>query len=475
MILAGKRLRLLSIIAVLSVIISTTSFTALAYEETSTKYSESIFLDTDPKAYYYSSICDMYFKGLIAGYSSDSFGPLDNITKTQVLTILNRMCQFTSTDNCNIQWDYDVSAWAIKNGLEDSISIKQDATRYDVARYITYVCEIPTDIVGSTMKVFIDTDDVRVNTLYNLGVIAGIQTDDGLIYNGDANITRGDACVILDRMLYTAYVDIDKAGITDSRVNYDDSLTDLPSKYEAIGDFKQVWEYMFDNYIYSLKIELGDKVFKTYDEMYKFAIAARDAITDAFNSKPMYQGYFSQYSVSVEYNQNKSGECLDVRLTFKLNTKNGNSQTTSQIKEAKESVKNELNWLYNSKKIVISMSEKDRALEITKLVSDMIEYDYVNGYRTAYESLKTGSGVCQSYAAICAYMLQLDGMDAVTVIGNSRDGLHEWVGVETSEGNMVYIDPTWFDTGKNGSYNTKWFWVTQEYMETAENWRVFPE
>jgi len=63
-------------------------------------------------------------------------------------------------------------------------------------------------------------------------------------------------------------------------------------------------------------------------------------------------------------------------------------------------------------------------------------------------------------------------MDTRTIIGESRDGLHEWIEVKVGN-QLVYIDPTWFDSGKQNVYKDQWFWTTREYMELADNWRIF--
>lgn len=440
--------------------------------------AHGIFNDTPIDAYYYDSICDLYFNGLIAGYSSTTFGPNDNISKTQLLTILDRILRFTDDSTYNSEqtdqpWDYTISEWAVANGIETADTIQANVTRFDMARYLVELFDIPTsDVEGS---VFVDTSDIYANELYQLGVTAGVPSEVGLLYNGDSPITRAQACVMIDRLLEkpiaSKYVD----ELTDSRYTRQE-LTPMPDTLETEDDFAQVWRHMIDHSLNKYTLSLDGMVFQTYDEMMDFAIMAKRSINDMLDCSPEYQGYIKSYSVSVAYTLGIDFTYGNVSLTFIL--ENHNDLTayglSTRIETSREEMIGQIIQMYNTGILDNTMTVKEKAWEVVKFTVENIDYDYSYTYRTAYDALDKDIAVCQGYASVCGYMLQLLGIDAVTENGETATGSHEWIKVSTEDGTF-YIDPTWVDTGISGVYDTKWFWATKESLENDANWRIFPE
>lgn len=438
--------------------------------------AKPIFKDTVISSYYYDSICNLYFKGIVNGYSESLFGPNDNVSKTQAILMLNRLSGrsneiITNSDD----WESPVIDWAIKNGFETSNNISGPATRYDVARYIVQILDIPTDIPGIQENIFKDTNNMYSNILFALNIASGVYDSAGnRLYNGDKSISRAEFCVMLDRATDTNYIDLDSLGIKDSRIKAIPEKSVLPSKYEQESDFIQMWNYMLDNYLTELTISLGNKTFNNLDEVKAECRTYTQCVYKALEARPLYEGYYSQFNTKIAYSNMPDGRVGNIKLTFSIELKNNitSKEYRRRVEMTKLATQDAIINMYNTGIVNNSMSDKEKAYEYCKFLADKLDYDYSYSSRTGYDSLVTKKAVCQGYSSLYAYMLQLEGMDTRTITGESRDGLHEWIEVKVGN-QLVYIDPTWFDSGEQNVYKDQWFWTTREYMELADNWRIF--
>lgn len=77
------------------------------------------FLDVPDGMWYTEAIGWAASKGIVTGYSADTFGPLDNVTREQMAVILYRYAGFKG---------YDVSQYADLSGYKDSAKISAWAT-----------------------------------------------------------------------------------------------------------------------------------------------------------------------------------------------------------------------------------------------------------------------------------------------------------------------------------------------------------
>ena len=85
------------------------------------------FIDVDPLSWYYSSIKYVYGCNLMKGYTDTIFGPENNITRGQLVTILYRRegspktnYQMNFSDiptNYSEKYYYDAIKWAVENGI----------------------------------------------------------------------------------------------------------------------------------------------------------------------------------------------------------------------------------------------------------------------------------------------------------------------------------------------------------------------
>lgn len=439
----------------------------VSYSKTETAY----FTDVDINAYYADSIYNLYNHGYIDGYGNGLFGVDNAITKSQALTIITRL----SGNYLNIQneyktanempWDYAIKQWAIQQGLEVPNTIDGYATRVDIARYIVKVLDIPTNIAGATDIIFEDTNNIYVNTLYLNGIVNGVSNKNGVKkYNPNAYITRADTCVILSRVIGKEFISPDSSQIQDSdALNIANSL-----------NFVTVWEEMLDNGLLNKSIDLGNIQFKNKDELNSVCSLGIKTVYEALSTRPLYEGYFGVFNGKYSC-KNYDSYISDVIMTFTFKVNSGEENYKQEVDFVEKSLQETLNDLYSTGKLKKEMAEKDRALVISELISDYLQYDYTYSSKTAYDSLVNRKAVCRGYSALCTYLLQLDGINAKTVTGTTETGMHEWIKVLTKTGDEVYIDPTWMDTGTNGKYNTQWFWASRTFLEANQNWRVFDE
>lgn len=93
------------------------------------------FPDCNPNEWYASAVTYVSDKGLITGYNDGTFGPYDNITRGQLVTILWRMegkpvsSSAGFSDVSSSDFYYSAALWAQKNGV-----IRDTATGRSAAR-----------------------------------------------------------------------------------------------------------------------------------------------------------------------------------------------------------------------------------------------------------------------------------------------------------------------------------------------------
>lgn len=80
--------------------------------------------------------------------------------------------------------------------------------------------------------------------------------------------------------------------------------------------------------------------------------------------------------------------------------------------------------------------------DIVQYVYDSLEYDYTFTVSSAYEGLRTGKGVCQSYANLFTMLCEQAGIKNVKLRGYTDSQFHV---INIIEGGIVY-DTTWGDT-----------------------------
>lgn len=111
---------------------------------------ENKFADVAEGAWYYDAVVWAASEGIVKGYSSDKFGPLDDITREQIVVILWRysgmpeatadLTKFGDADKIS-SWALDAVTWAVSEGIlkgnsEGMLKPKDNSTRAEVAQII---------------------------------------------------------------------------------------------------------------------------------------------------------------------------------------------------------------------------------------------------------------------------------------------------------------------------------------------------
>ena len=123
----------------------------------------------------------------------------------------------------------------------------------------------------------------------------------------------------------------------------------------------------------------------------------------------------------------------------KHNGNDGYLMTSSEKHTAKTKFDAAVNKIVS--KLHTGMSEFERELAIHDALVNFCSYDTtLNGKysHSAYGALVVGSAVCEGYAYAFQYLLNLAGIQAITVTGTGNGGPHAW--------NMMKIDGDWYHT-----------------------------
>ena len=117
------------------------------------------FTDVDPDAYYADAVSWAGRNGIVTGYSDTEFGPNDDVTREQLVTILYRYAEkngyltgqsgslngYADADNVS-DWAAEAMGWAVEIGLVKGVDANHlapsaDATRAEVATIMMRFCE----------------------------------------------------------------------------------------------------------------------------------------------------------------------------------------------------------------------------------------------------------------------------------------------------------------------------------------------
>lgn len=95
-------------------------------------------------------------------------------------------------------------------------------------------------------------------------------------------------------------------------------------------------------------------------------------------------------------------------------------------------------------------TRKAKVRKIHDYLIDTFEYDYTYGSYTAYDMLKSGKGVCYSFASLFYKLCQKAGIPCVIVNGVAGSA-HAWNYVKI-KGKWKLVDVTYDETAKTDRY-----------------------
>ena len=100
------------------------------------------FSDVNENDWYYTSVQHASIKGWIKGYGDGRFGPNDELTHSQAITIIARATGLEPTD-ANDKWYSGFVEAAYNAGyIDEQYDLESPISRYDVVRIITKAYDI---------------------------------------------------------------------------------------------------------------------------------------------------------------------------------------------------------------------------------------------------------------------------------------------------------------------------------------------
>lgn len=399
-------------------------------------YAVTIFPDLKLTDYYYNAICDMYQLGVVMGYEDGEFKPRNNVTYAEVFTMLFYLVGLNIESNENSEnWYSEVMNKAIEMELvPPDVKPNSYATRVDVARFVVALYEL--DISKTVLKnIFLDTNSIYVNTLYQNQVIAGVIMEDGLKYLPNNFITRGDFCVILrkaNEFLKSPYPPLIKVGKYRIEQN-PSSMNSMLKIMETLGESGKL----------SITIPYTEGL-----NSYSFYSDIKEKIIDAyliyFSIRPEYFSFTPNFTIQREINEDGSGN-----LVLKLSNADINDSTINIMRTNFSSICELIvQSLYNMGELTYDMTEKEKVRVLYEYVILHTQYDL--GYDvlsfTGYGAAVEGKAVCQGYVAFFNELCRYAGIKAEGVAGKiiGSNEAHIWSKVYADE-EWIYCDVTFGD------------------------------
>jgi uncharacterized repeat protein (TIGR02543 family) len=140
------------------------------------------FVDVDKAAWYYNDVDWAYGNGYMVGYNNAIFAPKNNVTMSNLVTVLAKLSGDDLTGFADDSaWYAPYAKWAVNAGIIDEFNPNESISREDMAvvlvKFMNYTNREYS--VDDTAVVFADDAEISaeareaVVTLYKLGVISG--------------------------------------------------------------------------------------------------------------------------------------------------------------------------------------------------------------------------------------------------------------------------------------------------------------
>lgn len=273
-----------------------------------------------------------------------------------------------------------------------------------------------------------------------------------------------------------------------ARLDYFLPYYEEPTSFTTYDDYFNIFCYMLLNHVdtYEFTIEDPDySVDKVYEILEEDVVTAYTDVTLFLNT---YTDFWSRFTGQCQQAVNEDGELLYLTYTFTLTQKDGmdSEEVEEKLTMAEDACFDIVNAMFEEGVLTSEMTEKERAYVLYQWIGENVNYDYDTPdaesddvkHDNCYDAIIEKCAVCQGITGAYVYLCRLAGVEMYVQLGYTEEGAHSWCKIEVEDGEWMYIDPTWAlsTISTTGTYTDKWFWVTQEYMETYEgNTRVFTD
>ena len=423
----------------------------------------------------------MVSQGVVSGYGNGTFLPLNPVTNAEAVKLV---CAMAGVDTSGYTgksspWYIDVWTWAQDNGIVSSgTSADAYASREEICTYIAAAYKINTTTTQT--YAFSDTDSRLANTLYDDGVIAGIDNGDGTVsFCGSQNVKRCDTCIMLSRLsakvTRPTWPAIEKKASGKSyTLDKSHYAVSKPATLSSYDDYIQAWDYMLCNKETTATWTLSSGYTEQQFDSLLDTIQ-NDYYYSAFDYME-YAAFLNKWGINVTGGYERNGRIYSATLRLQLQNAVGlsTSNVLSEISAFEQTCDGIVTQLFADGALTTSMSVKERAYVLYRYVVLHTKYDQSERYYNGYDAAVRRTAVCQGYTSMYNYLCNIAGVPMEAMTGYVGNTGHAWSRIEQ---NGVYynIDTTWGDTvpDRAGYCDYTWFWVSDEFLKNCSEPRTF--
>ena len=449
--------------------------------------ASSAFSDVPSGSYYYTEVTAMADQGIVSGFGNGQFQPASPVTNAQAAKLVCGMAGINTSGYTGYSspWYIDVWTWAQDNGIVPAgTQPEAAATREQICGYIAAAYKL--DTTSTRTDAFSDTDSRAANTLYDYGVVKGIDNGDGTFsFGGSQNVKRCDTCIMLYRLSSQVQKPswpaiTPKTPVQTFSLDKSHYVVSKPASLSSYSDYVQAWNYMLVNKVLSASFTLPSN----YSDSQLQNVM--DTIQDAYNYSAFdymeYAAFLNGWGVNSRY-QVRSGRYYNVTVTLQLKNAAGSSRTSdlsnsavlSEISTFEQTCDNIVTGLYQDGSLTTGMSVKEKAHVLYRYMALHTQYDNSYRYYNGYDAAVRHTAVCQGYTSMYNYLCNIAGVPMEAMTGELADGGgHAWSRIYQN-GTYYNVDSTWGDPvpDKAGYCDEDWFWVSDNYLKTCDDPRTF--
>lgn len=411
------------------------------------------FTDNLPGSWYYEYVNYASNKGWIAGYGNGKFGPNDTLTKAQAITIITRALGLESTNAKGPWYQGFVERGVLEGYVFDLSGMDEPISRYEMAKMIYFAYSFDKELFTDIDSPFLDIDDPYVNILNHYGIIAGINTTNGLIFSPEGQLTRAQICTMLMR--------VDKLFQNNMQIPKIEEEKPIEIPIPTPPKIKLVEDMSFLS-IYEKDINNSDSVATAIAKMasenkftakltYRGNEHEADKVFYDFQTKLIafvttYPEYFGIYSDAIIESKTSDEYNWNIVMTASPIVNLTEEQSINKKEILFSNSKKILEQLINEDKITIDMTDKEKAYVISKWVIENNYYDRDINTSSHYgaDAFIDGTLVCDGYTSLINTMLRYLGIECYAMTGITDGENHSW-SIANLDGQWLIIDGSYMD------------------------------
>jgi len=433
--------------------------------------ADQAFSDVPATQYYFTAVNAMYDQGIVNGCGAGTFLPQNPVKRSEALKMVCSMAGITCSgySGKTVPWYSDIMAWAEDKGI---IASGTDpgayATRDEIGSYIVHIYKMSTD---TKTDAFSDTHSAIANTLYDYGIISGIENADGILsFDGNAEVKRCDACV----MLYRLSGKVGKPNWSSFVPEWSHYNVGRPKTFTGYDDYVQAWSYMLTNTVFADSYTVDTDCSKA--DIQDIMNRIQDAYNFAMFRYMEYASFLNIWEVRVEYSYDSGGCCHDPTFELTLSNSFGlsDADVKTEITAFNEKCGEIVKGLYGDGELKADMTDKDKALVLYRYMAYHMKYDNSCRYYNGYDAAVLGTAVCQGYTSMYNCLCNLAGVRMECMTGKINGDGHAWSRIEVG-GSYYNVDCTWGDPvpDRLNYCDETFFWVSDSFLKNYSIPRTF--